>query len=65
MKALLNMDWPKLAEQKKMLIQTINNDAVGPEHKESLEGILALIDSLQDYAVDEMGLSETTVFLFE
>jgi hypothetical protein len=60
-----NIDWTDLRTQKTLLLETINNDAVSPEHKEGLEGILALIDALQDFAVDEMGISEMHVFDFE
>ncbi len=47
------IDWSELRNQKRLLLETINNDSVSPEHKEALEGILALIDATQDYAVDE------------
>jgi hypothetical protein len=59
------IDWTDLRTQKTLLLETINNDAVDPEHKEGLEGILALIDAVQDYAVDEMGVSEMHVYDFE
>jgi hypothetical protein len=59
------IDWTDLRTQKTLLLETINNDAVSPEHKEGLEGILAFLDAAQDYAVDEMGVSEMHVFDFE
>jgi hypothetical protein len=59
------IDWTDLRTQKTMLLETINNNAVSPEHKEGLEGILALIDALQDYAVDEMDVPEIHVYDFE
>ena len=59
------IDWTDLRTQKTLLLQTINNDAVSPEHKEGLEGILALIDALQDYAVDVMDVDPMHVFDFE
>jgi hypothetical protein len=62
---LTKIDWTDLRTQKTMLLETINNDAVDPEHKEGLEGILSLIDALQDFAVDEMGVNEIHVFDFE
>jgi hypothetical protein len=62
---ILGIDWSDLRAQKTMLLETINNDAVDPEHKEGLEGILNLIDSLQDYAVDVLGIPEMHVFDFE
>jgi hypothetical protein len=64
-KFITNIDWTDLRTQKTLLLETINNDAVDPEHKEGLEGILALIDALQDYAVDELGVDEMHVFDFE
>jgi hypothetical protein len=59
------IDFTSLRIQKTLLLETINNDAVDPEHKEALEGILSLIDAIQDYAVDEMGVPEMLVFDFE
>jgi len=59
------IDFTDLRTQKTMLLETINNDAVDPEHKEGLEGILATIDALQDYAVDVLGVPEMLVFDFE
>lgn len=59
------IDWSELRNQKKLLLETINNDYVSPKHKEALEGILALIDAAQDYAVDEIGLNSNDVFDFE
>ena len=59
------IDFTDLRTQKTMLLETINNDAVDPEHKEGLEGILNLLDALQDYAVDELGVPDMHVFDFE
>jgi hypothetical protein len=59
------IDFTDLRTQKRMLLETINNDNVDPEHKEGLEGILALLDSIQDFAVDELGIPEMHVFDFE
>lgn len=64
-KFIKKVDFTTLRTQKTLLLETINNDAVDPEHKESLEGILALIDALQDYAVDTLGVPEMLVFDFE
>lgn len=52
------MDWKLLRKQKLSLLETINNDAVDAEHKEGLEGILNMIDTMQDYAVDVLGIDE-------
>jgi hypothetical protein len=52
---LAKMDWKLLREQKQYLLDTGNET-------EMMEGIIALIDAIQDYAVDSMGLSEKKVF---
>lgn len=62
---LKKIDFTDLRTQKRLLLETINNDAVDPEHKEGLEGILNLLDGLQDYAVDEMGMNPMNVYDFE
>lgn len=56
------IDWGLLRKQKLDLLKVINNDSVSPKEKESLEGILLLIDSVQDYAVDTCELPERKVF---
>ena len=59
---ITGIDWKLLRKQKRLLLQVINNDNVNFKEKEALEGILSLIDSLQDSAVDEYGLDENLVF---
>lgn len=59
-----NMDWDLLRQQKKSLLGVIENTDNVPV-LEHLEGIVVLIDAMQDYAVDIMGLDEKDVFLFE
>ena len=59
---LQKTDWTLLKEQKKHLLDVINIDAINPEQKEALEGLLNYIDSIQDYVVDECGLDENLVF---
>ena len=55
------MSWPLLRDQKQTLLETIASvDSI--EAKDHLSGLLQLIDAIQDYAVDEYGLSETKVF---
>ena len=56
------IDWKLLRNQKHDLLKVINNDSVIPKEKESLEGILHLLDAVQDYGVDICGLSERKVF---
>jgi len=64
-----NIDWTDLRTQKTLLLETItkinNRDSIGSEHSDGLEGILALIDALQDFAVDEMDVNPIHVFDFE
>ena len=44
-----NINWPLLASQKLALLSAID-DAPTPERKRSLEGLLNLLDALQDDA---------------
>lgn len=50
-----NIDWKLLEVQKQFLIDF--------NHPHS-DGIVSLIDSIQDYAVDELGMDENVVFNF-
>jgi len=55
---LAKMDWKLLREQKQYLLNTgIETEPMG--------GIINLIDVIQDYAVDSLGLSEKKVFNFK
>lgn len=56
------IDWKLLRNQKHDLLKVINKESVNPKEKMSLEGILNLLDSIQDYGVDICGLSEGKVF---
>ena len=51
----LNIDWAELRKQKVAFIE------LWDKHPE-LEGLLSLIDAVQDQAVDDNGLSEKEVF---
>lgn len=57
------IDFSDLRNQKRELLKVIAQRDL-PEHEDELSGILHLIDSLQDYAVDELGLNEKDVFDF-
>ena len=73
---ITKIDWDLLREQKVDLLRIINDieenaqydtpeDAeigVYDKWKASLEGILELIDALQDYATDELGIDEDEIF---
>jgi hypothetical protein len=60
-KVLGGIDWELLKQQKKSLLKVIE-DCDNVPVLEHLEGILVLIDALQDAAVDEYGVEEKTVF---
>jgi len=49
------IDWELLADQKQWLVEQA-------EHWNEAEGLLNVIDTLQDWAVDVAGVSEETVF---
>jgi len=58
------IDWVKLRDQKKALIMVISN-SVDYTTKSHLNGILDLLDNLQDFAVDTLDKNETDIFTFE
>jgi len=58
------IDWVKLRDQKKALIMVISN-SVDYTTKSHLNGILHLLDNLQDFAVDTLDKNETDIFTFE
>jgi hypothetical protein len=55
----LRIDWKRLHAQKEALLDTI--DLLGGFHPHPLEGIIYLLDELQDQAV-EQGVPEDEVF---
>jgi hypothetical protein len=60
-----NIDWGLLKQQKLTLLETITyleNNHLPQKFTDDLTGILNMIDSLQDDAVDIYGLEEDTVF---
>ena len=61
------IDFTQLKEQKRSLIDIIHFNDVGGESEliNNLTGILHLIDSIQDYAVDTMGEKQSDVFDIE
>ncbi len=61
------IDFTELRTQKTSLLATIDflEKNKVPQLPEDLNGILALIDAIQDYAVDEIGIPEMHVFNFE
>lgn len=60
-KFLNGIDWMLLSKQKTTLVDVINVNVDAPEGVvEDLDGILCLLDALQDFAADEYGM--TTYF---
>ena len=61
-KFLKNIDFKDLKKQKKTLLEVISR-AETQKEADNLNGILHLIDSIQDIAVDEYDYKEKTVFM--
>lgn len=61
------IDWSELRQQKTQLLDTINWLSNFPANNiaKDLDGIVHLIDALQDYATDELGINENHIFDFE
>lgn len=59
-----NIDWTLLKQQKKDVFAVIQ-DIDDIQKLESLEGIICLLNGLQDAAVDVYGLDENLVFEFD
>ena len=59
------IDWKQLREQKKHLLEIIEYGGLIKERKDALQGILNLIDAIQDHAVDKLGFPEATIFNLE
>lgn len=61
------IDWKLLKKQKKTLLAVIEENEINtvlqnPERVDDLTGILNLVDSIQDFAVDIMKVDEKIVF---
>jgi len=59
-----NIDFELLKKQKLTLLETIEK-AETEKEKSDLHGIICLIDSIQDLAVDKFGIDEKIVFNLE
>ena len=55
-------DWSLLAEQKRSINNLIAQGMLSEQITTHLEGVIGFIDSIQDLAVDEYGISENIVF---
>ena len=66
MENLINeMDFDLLRQQKETLIRLTNSNIITYAECEDIEGIISIIDKIQDFAVDEMGIDENIVFNFD
>ena len=54
------IDWETLRQQKSLLIE-LAAKATSPEQRLA-DGLVALLDEIQDCAVDELGISQEQVF---
>lgn len=61
---LKKIDWTDLRTQKSALIEVMNT-VTTVEQAQQLEGILALIDAVQEHAVEHMDMSAIHVYDFE
>ena len=52
-----DIDWAKLSAQKGALLR-----AMGAVDEPALDGLLGLVDAIQDRAVDELEVTQSTVF---
>lgn len=55
------IDWKLFNKQKQFLVNILDNK-VYPEHLDYFEGILHLMDQLQDFAVDDLQYPEEVIF---
>lgn len=66
MRIICGIDWNLLREQKRWLLNLRPCEQCGlVEGNDEVEGLLNLIDSLQDFAVDRLGKLEVEVFDFD
>ena len=56
------IDYPKLKAQKQKLIYVTDDSDLTQETRDELQGIINLLDSIQDFVVDVMGKPESEVF---
>lgn len=56
-----NIDWGELKKQKQTLLTILDYNRLDKEDNDNLNGLVHLIDSVQDYATDVMKLDEKMV----
>jgi len=58
-----NIDWKLLREQKYLCLQFIEAGyEMGRKVPDAVQGLIHLVDAIQDYATDVMGLTDKEVF---
>lgn len=57
-----NIDWKLLKEQKHILLEMMDNSPIELHHVEAIEGVIMLINDLQDIAVDYYNKDENLIF---
>ena len=62
LKAIENINWQLLREQKERLFLDCNSKFFKPEQQEDIEGMLSLLDCIQDAAVADGIATEEEVF---
>ena len=65
LKALRNIDWDLLSQQKLTLLRLLDTVLEADQQYEDLEGIINLLDALQDSAVNDGIFPENVVFNLE
>lgn len=60
-----NIDFDLLKKQKAYLLNLSTQTNVETDEYSYISGLLNLLDSIQDYAVDELGFDEDKVFQLE
>ena len=62
---LTKIDWDKLKKQKATLLKLKEGMTVTIPEENDINGIVHLIDAIQDYAIDTMGMAEEDILNLE
>lgn len=57
-----NINWELLKKQKETLLKLREDKILNESDRDDLEGVVNLIDGVQDWAVDDQGVAEELVF---
>jgi hypothetical protein len=60
-KFIKNINWEKFNTQKGILLNLLNSEILLSDVNNALEGIVNLLDALQDYAAHDLGIDEDVV----